>query len=94
MCRIQRSITGSTARAVFGFQDEDNLGKFAFPAVQIAPAFCTSFPHIFGARTNVPCLIPCGIDQVPTQDCVRAPSFSWLLFQCVRGKYTQPQGLL
>lgn len=39
-------------------------GKIAFPAVQAAPAFCNSFPETFGGRKDVPCLIPCAIDQV------------------------------
>ena len=39
-------------------------GKIAFPAIQAAPAFSHSFPHTFGSRKDVPCLIPCAIDQV------------------------------
>ena len=39
-------------------------GKIAFPAIQAAPAFCNSFPHTFGSRKDIPCLIPCAIDQV------------------------------
>jgi tryptophanyl-tRNA synthetase len=30
--------------------------------VQAAPAFSNSFPHIFGSRKGVPCLIPAAID--------------------------------
>jgi tryptophanyl-tRNA synthetase len=33
--------------------------------VQAAPSFSNTFPHIFGQRTDVPCLIPCAIDQDP-----------------------------
>lgn len=40
------------------------LGKISFPAIQAAPSFSNSFPHIFGDRHDVPCLIPCAIDQV------------------------------
>lgn len=39
-------------------------GKMAFPAVQAAPAFSSSFPQIFGGRKDIHCLIPCAIDQV------------------------------
>lgn len=39
-------------------------GKIAFPAIQAAPSFSHSFPHTFGSRKDVPCLIPCAIDQV------------------------------
>jgi hypothetical protein len=42
----------------------DPVGKIAFPPVQIAPCFPDSFPHIFGDRKDIPCLIPCAIDQV------------------------------
>jgi tryptophanyl-tRNA synthetase len=33
--------------------------------LQAAPSFSSSFPHIFGGDTSVPCLIPCAIDQAP-----------------------------
>ena len=33
--------------------------------MQAAPSFPSSFPHIFGSRVDVPCLIPCAIDQDP-----------------------------
>ena len=36
----------------------------AFPAVQAAPSFSTTFPHIFGNNADIQCLIPCAIDQV------------------------------
>lgn len=45
----------------------DCIGKIQFVAVQAAPCFPTSFPHIFGETLkfkDVPCLIPCAIDQV------------------------------
>ncbi|KHJ87679.1 putative tryptophan--tRNA ligase, partial [Oesophagostomum dentatum] len=37
----------------------------AFPAIEAAPCFASSFPHIFGNKTDIPCLIPCAIDQDP-----------------------------
>ena len=51
-------------RGIFGFTMEDNIGKIAFPAVQAAPSFPDCFPHMFGTRKDVRCLIPCAIDQV------------------------------
>jgi tryptophanyl-tRNA synthetase len=33
--------------------------------VQAAPSFPCVFPHIFGDRRDVRCLIPCAIDQDP-----------------------------
>jgi hypothetical protein len=34
-------------------------------AVQAAPSFSNSFPQIFGTKKDIPCLIPCAIDQDP-----------------------------
>jgi tryptophanyl-tRNA synthetase len=51
------------AKKVFGFTDEDSIGKVAFPAVQAAPCFSEIFPHMFGTEKRIGCLIPCAIDQ-------------------------------
>jgi hypothetical protein len=56
-------------RGIFGLTPEDNIGKIAFPAVQAAPSFPGCFPHIFGERRDVRCLIPCAIDQDPYFRC-------------------------
>ncbi|ODQ48780.1 hypothetical protein PICMEDRAFT_29905 [Pichia membranifaciens NRRL Y-2026] len=63
--RVSRQITTSTARAVFGFQDSDCIGKLHFASVQIATAFPSSFPAVLGLPPKTPCLIPCAIDQDP-----------------------------
>lgn len=63
--KISRQITYSQAKATFGFTDSDNIGKIHFAAIQAAPSFSNSFPQIFGKTSNVPCLIPCAIDQDP-----------------------------
>lgn len=47
----------------FGFERHDAVGKFAHAAVQMAPCFSNTFPHIFGEKKDIPCLIPCAIDQ-------------------------------
>jgi len=46
----------STAKAVFGFNNESNLGHMFYPNIQVAP---TTF------ETEKFCLIPAGIDQDP-----------------------------
>ena len=33
--------------------------------LQAAPSFADSFPHLYGTRKDVRCLIPCAIDQDP-----------------------------
>ncbi|KAF8654065.1 hypothetical protein AX16_003598 [Volvariella volvacea WC 439] len=63
--KVSRQITYSQAKATFGFTDSDNIGKIHFASIQAAPSFSNSFPHIYGTTTNVPCLIPCAIDQDP-----------------------------
>ena len=52
--------------AIFGLTETDSIGKIAFPAIQAAPAVSSSFPFIFGEnnKEELPCLIPCAIDQV------------------------------
>lgn len=66
---IAKYITTNQSKAVFGFDDSANIGKIFFAAVQVATAFATTFPHIFGTDTkkvaSIPCLIPCAIDQDP-----------------------------
>lgn len=63
--RIQRSVTFNQVRGIFGFGDSDKIGKISFPAIQAAPSFGASFPEQLGARQNIPCMIPCAIDQDP-----------------------------
>ncbi|ODV88158.1 hypothetical protein CANARDRAFT_174007 [[Candida] arabinofermentans NRRL YB-2248] len=63
--RVSRQITTSTAKAVFGFQDSDCIGKVHFASIQIATAFPSSFPDVLGLPPKTPCLIPCAIDQDP-----------------------------
>ncbi|KAI9502577.1 tryptophan--tRNA ligase, cytoplasmic [Coemansia spiralis] len=63
--QISRCITFNQAKAVFGFDASTSIGRIHFPGIQAAPAFCSTFPEIFGNRKDVPCLIPCGIDQDP-----------------------------
>ncbi|BFZ62885.1 tryptophan--tRNA ligase [Saitoella coloradoensis] len=63
--RIARSITMNQSKATFGFNDSDNIGKLHFVSIQAAPSFSNSFPQIFGGKKDIPCLIPCAIDQDP-----------------------------
>lgn len=64
--QIQRLVTYNQVKGIFGFGDSDSIGKIAFPAVQAAPSFSSTFPKIFGEHTKLlPCLIPCAIDQDP-----------------------------
>lgn len=55
LMKTARKITGSTAKAVFGFDDSTNIGMQFYPAYQVIPTF-------FEKKR---CLIPCAIDQDP-----------------------------
>ena len=57
-------ILFSKVKAIFGFGGSDNIGKTAFPAVQACPAFPSTFHIPFKGALDMPCLIPCAIDQV------------------------------
>ncbi|XP_030627447.1 tryptophan--tRNA ligase, cytoplasmic [Chanos chanos] len=63
--KIQKHVTFNQVKGIFGFTDSDCIGKISFPAIQAAPSFSNSFPQIFNGRADVPCLIPCAIDQDP-----------------------------
>ncbi|EKX53054.1 hypothetical protein GUITHDRAFT_92171 [Guillardia theta CCMP2712] len=77
--RIEKAVTYSQAKGIFGFTDSDNIGKHSFPAIQAAPSFPVAFPHIFGNDTEPLCLIPCAIDQDPYFRMTRdvAPRLGW-----------------
>jgi tryptophanyl-tRNA synthetase len=65
--RIWRAVTTNTVTGIFGFDGSSNIGKVAFPAVQAAPSFASSFPVVLEADRDSAhcCLIPCAIDQDP-----------------------------
>lgn len=61
--KIQKATTYNQSSHIFGFGGSDNIGKAAFPAVQAAPSFPSSFHIPFKGNLDMPCLIPCAIDQ-------------------------------
>jgi len=60
-CKVAKKITLSTAKATFGFTDENNIGEIFYTAMQAVPAFLPSVIY----HKKIPCLIPCAIDQDP-----------------------------
>jgi len=58
---VAKRVTFSTAKAVFGFKNESNIGITFFPSIQAVPCF---LPSVAKGK-NVPCLIPAAIDQDP-----------------------------
>ena len=65
VCQIQRLVTFNQFKGIFGCDESTHCGKVAFPAIQAAPSFSSTFPKLFDGRTDLPCLIPCAIDQDP-----------------------------
>jgi tryptophanyl-tRNA synthetase len=67
--RIWKAVTVNQVNGVFGFDSSSNIGKVAFPAIQAAPSFGSSFPNVLGGgkanAATLACLIPCAIDQDP-----------------------------
>lgn len=61
--RVWKAITYNTARSLFGFQGDNNIGQSAFPAIQAVPSFPSSFPVPLRGQNKMACLIPCAIDQ-------------------------------
>jgi len=61
--RIQKFTTYNQVKAIFGFTPSDNIGKSAFPAVQASPSFPSTFKIPLKGSMDMPCLIPCAIDQ-------------------------------
>lgn len=59
--KVAKKVTFSTAKAVFGFDNSTNIGSIFFTTIQAAPAFLPTEE----SGKQVPCLIPCGIDQDP-----------------------------
>jgi tryptophanyl-tRNA synthetase len=59
--KVAKRTTFSTAKAVFGFNNSTNIGLIFFTSMQSAPAFIESDRQ----GKQVPCLIPCAIDQDP-----------------------------
>ena len=59
--RVAKHVTFSTTRAVFGFEHSNNIGEIFYTSMQAVPCFLESIDR----GKNVPCIIPCGIDQDP-----------------------------
>ncbi len=59
--KVAKRVTFSTARAVFGFKNDTNIGLIFFTSMQSAPCFLESERQ----KKPVPVLIPCAIDQDP-----------------------------
>lgn len=59
--KVAKHLTFSTAKAVFGFKNDNNVGQIFYTAMQSAPAI---LPSVLKGK-KVPVLIPLAIDQDP-----------------------------
>jgi tryptophanyl-tRNA synthetase len=84
--KIARKITFSTAKAVFGFTNETNIGMIFYPAYQVLPT-------MFEKKI---CLIPAAIDQDPYWRIQRdiAESLGYYKTAAIHSKFFPPlQGI-
>jgi len=58
---VSKKVTYNTAKAIFGFNDSNNIGIVWYPAMQAMTCFLESERE----GKNTPCLIPAAIDQDP-----------------------------
>jgi len=57
--QVAKRLNFTTAKAVFGFTNDQNVGAIFYTAMQAVPAI---LPSVL-AKRNIPCLIPYAIDQ-------------------------------
>ena len=83
--QVAKRVTFSTARAVFGFKNETNIGMGFFPAIQAVPCFLPSYLKKKPVRT----LIPAAIDQDPYWRVSRdiAPKLGYLKTAAIHSKF-------
>merc|ERR1719499_2384447 len=92
--RIQKKVTHSQVRGIFGFTESDNMGKHSFAAIQAAPSFPVAFKKVLVDENGksfdrMPCLIPCAIDQDPYFRMTRdvAEKLNWFKPALVHSKF-------
>jgi len=86
MLKVAKKITFSTTKAVFGFENETNIGAIFYPAYQVVPTF-------FEKKR---CLIPNAIDQDPYWRIQRdiAENLGYLKTAAIHSKFIPPlQGI-
>jgi tryptophanyl-tRNA synthetase len=62
--RVMKETSGNMIKGIYGLDLNNSVGQISWPCFQAAPAFSTSFDHIFG-KEHVQCLVPMAIDQYP-----------------------------
>lgn len=65
VAQINKLMSVHTTNKIYGFDDSNNIGQVSWPPLQMAPAYCGAFPHLFGDRKDVMCLVVLAVDQTP-----------------------------
>lgn len=65
VAQINKKMSVHVTNKIYGFDDQCNVGQLSWPSYQMAPALCGAFPHLFGDKKDVMCLICLAIDQTP-----------------------------
>ncbi|XWV24605.1 Tryptophanyl tRNA-synthetase [Tupanvirus deep ocean] len=65
VAQLNKKISVDLANKIYGFNEQNNIGQLQWGAYEMAPAMCGAFPHLFGNRKDVMCLVPCAVDQAP-----------------------------
>ena len=60
---IQKKINLNQIKNVFGYNDNDNMGRISFPVCQMAPSFASSFPGILTENEVIANLNPIVMGQ-------------------------------
>lgn len=67
--KLDKLVTCNQIKGIFGLnltgENSCNIGQVGWATKQAAPCFPDSFPHLFGKRKDIQCLVPCAIDQSP-----------------------------
>lgn len=61
---LNKKMTVHVTNKIYGFTDENNIGQIQWGNSQMAPSLCGAFPHLFGNRKDIMCLVPCAVDLV------------------------------
>jgi tryptophanyl-tRNA synthetase len=89
VAKAAKLISFKQCHAVLGDNILANIGRIFYPGIQAAPAFPGSFPHMFGDRKDIRCLIPQAIDQDPFFRLCRdiAPRMGETKPACIHAKF-------
>jgi tryptophanyl-tRNA synthetase len=63
VAQVNKKMSVHVTNKIYGFKEDNNLGQLSWAPLQIAPAYCGAFPHLFGDKKDVMCLVALAVDQ-------------------------------